>query len=397
VSRNVKTAYKFRIYPNKQWESVGVLTLETCRHLWNDALADRKNTWKQCHTSTSYEDQAAILTLEKQDNPYLKGVFSQVEQDVLRRLKKAFDNFFRRVREHAKKKGYLRFKAEGRYNSFTYPQSGFKLEGSRLTLSKFPCPVRVFLHREIEGNIKTCTIKRDGTGRWYAIFTTERETPDKVDVRSVVGVDLGISHAVVTSDGQTFDYPRYYVQAEKKLRYAQKTLHRRKLGSENRKKAAIKVAEVSRRVVNQSDEFLHKVSRELVDSADAIIFEDLTIGNMLKNHHLAKHISDVSWGKLVQFARSKAERAGKSVVLVDPRNTSQRCSGCGTHVQKVLAERTHCCPKCGLTLDRDHNAALNILALGLRVLACGELTSTLGRTLNLQANSTKQEALPLQG
>jgi len=391
----MKTAYKFRIYPNKQWESVGVLTLETCRHLWNNALADRRNTWKQEHKSTSYEDQAAILTLEKKDNPHLQGVFSQVEQDVLRRLKKAFDNFFRRVREHAKKKGYPRFKAEGRYNSFTYPQSGFKLEGTRLILSKFPCAVRVFLHRSIEGVVKTCTIKRDGTGRWYVIFTTERDTPDKVAIQTAVGVDLGISHAVATSDGETFDYPKYYVQAEKKHRAAQKTLHRRKLGSKNRKKAAIRVAEVSRRVVNQRDEFLHKVTRQLVDSADAIIFEDLSIGNMLKNHHLAKHISDVSWGKLVQFTRSKAERAGKSVVLVDPRNTSQNCSGCGTHVLKVLAERTHMCPKCGLTLDRDHNAALNILALGLRVLACGELTSTIGRTLNLQANSAKQEALPL--
>lgn len=202
-------------------------------------------------------------------------MFSQVEQDVLRRLKKAFNNFFRRVREHAKEKGYPRFKAEGRYNSFTYPQSGFKLEGTRLTLSKIPGAV-----------------------------------------------------------------------------------------------------------VNLREEFLHKVSRELVDSADAIIFEDLSIPNMLKNHTLAKHISDVSWGKLIQYTQSKAERAGKSVVLVDPMNTSQLCSGCGAMIPKDLSERIHNCPHCGLVLDRDHNAALNILALGLRVLACGELPSGLDARLS---------------
>jgi putative transposase len=139
------------------------VTLETCRHLWNNALADRKNTWDQDHKNTSYEDQAAILTLEKQRNPYLKGVLAQAEQDVLRRLKKAFDNFFRRCREHAKEKGYPRFKSKGRYNSFTYPQSGFKLAGTRLTLSKIPGTIRTFVHRKIIGRIKTCTIKRDGT------------------------------------------------------------------------------------------------------------------------------------------------------------------------------------------------------------------------------------------
>jgi putative transposase len=378
----MRTAYKFRMYPTKQQESVLDVTLETCRHLWNDALADRKNQWEQSHKNTSYEDQAGILTQEKQRHKGLYSVHTHVLQDVLRRLKKAFDNFFRRVREHAKKKGYPRFKGEGRYNSFTYPESGFKLTGTRLTLSKIPGTLRVFLHREIEGKIKTCTIKRDGTGRWYVIFTTEREDPSKVAIQTVLGVDLGITHAVATSDGQVFDYPRYYVQAQKKLRAAQKTLHRRKKGSNNRAKARLRVANVSRRVTNLRDEFIHKVSRELVDSADAIIFEDLSIGNMLKNHCLAKHISDVSWGKLVQFTQSKAERAGKSVVLVPPRNTSQNCSGCGTYVLKVLAERTHSCPKCGLTLDRDHNAALNILALGLRVLACGELSSGLGIRLS---------------
>jgi putative transposase len=377
----MRTAYKFRMYPTKQQIAVLDVTLETCRHLWNDALADRKNQYEQYHKNTSYEDQAGILTQEKQRHKGLYSVHTHVLQDVLRRLKKAFDNFFRRVREHAKKKGYPRFKGEGRYNSFTYPESGFKLTGTRLTLSKIPGTLRVFLHREIEGKVKTCTIKRDGTGRWYVIFTTEREDPVKVPVHTVLGVDLGITHAVVTSDGQVFDYPKYYVKAQKKLRAAQKTLHRRKKGSNNRAKARLRVANVSRRVTNLRDEFIHQVTRKLVDSADAIIFEDLSIGNMLKNHCLAKHISDVSWGKLVRFTQSKASRAGKSVVLVDPRYTSQTCPKCGRVVPKDLSERVHNCP-CGYIADRDFVSSLIIKALGLRVLACGELSSGLGARLS---------------
>jgi len=386
----MKTAYKFRIYPSRQQEAMLYLTLETCRHLWNDALADRKNVWEHEGISRTYEQQAELLRIEKENGRYA-GIHSQVLQDVLRRLKKAFDNFFRRVQEGAKEKGYPRFKSQ--YKSITYPQSGFKLEGSRLILSKIGS-IRIFKHREIEGRIKTCTIKKDGTGAWYAIFVAETKTHDKVEPQIAIGVDLGISHAVVTSDDQYFDYPRYYVQAEKQNRSAEKSLHRKVKGSQNHKKAQHKLSVIGQRVTNLRDEFLHQVSRKLVDSADIIVFEALNIQGLLKNPHLAKHIQDVSWGKLIRFTQNKAERAGKGVVLVDPRNTSQRCSGCGNLVPKDLSDRVHDCPVCGLKLDRDHNAALNILTLGLRGIACRVLTTTLsGRSK--QARSMKQEALPL--
>ena len=372
----MRTAYKFRIYPTKQQIAVLDVTLETCRHLWNDALEDRRSIYKETGKSVSYYDQQAILPNVKDHYP---NVHSQVQQDVLRRLKKAFDNFFRRIREHAKEKGYPRFKAEGRYNSITYSQSGFKLEGTRLSLSKIPNTIRVFLHREIEGNVKTCTIKRDKTNRWYVLFSVEKDNPAKVDIKTVVAVDLNLmkGKAVVTSDGQEFDYPRYYRKSEANLRAAEKTLHRRKKGSKNRVKARIQVAQVSRRITNLRDEFCHQVSRKLVNSADAIIFEDLNILGMVKNHKYAKSISDVSWGKLIRYTQSKAESAGKTVVLVDPRNTSQLCSGCGEVVPKDLSVRIHNCPSCGLVLDRDYNAAQNILTRGLREIACGELTTTL--------------------
>lgn len=378
----MRTAYKFRIYPNRQQEAMLDDTLETCRQLWNIALEDRKNAWEQGGISRSYEDQARLLTEEKQKHPELYSVHTHVLQDVLRRLKKAFDNFFRRCMECAKEKGYPRFKGKGRYRSFTYPESGFKLEGSRLTLSKITGSIRVFRHREIEGKVKTCTIKKDGTGAWYVIFVTEAEATTKVEPLTAIGVDLGVSHAVVTSDSQCFDYPGYYVQAQKQNRMAEKSLHRKVKGSSNRKKAQHRLSVIGKRVTNLRDEFLHQVSRKLVDSADVIIFEDLNISGMLHNHRLAKHIQDVSWGKLIQFTQSKAERAGKSVVFVDPRNTSQRCSGCGTIVPKDLSERVHDCPVCGLRVDRDHNAARNILTLGLRGRAYGDLASGLGRSLS---------------
>ncbi len=205
---------------------------------------------------------------------------------------------------------------------------------------------------------------------------------------------MGINHAAVTSDGQYFGYPKYYVQVEKKNRAAEKSLHRKKPGSNNRKKAKVKLARIGKRVTHLREEFPHQVSRKLVDSMDLIVFETLNIPGMLKNHCLAKHIQDVSWGKLIRFAQSKAERAGKCVVFVDPRGTSQRCSSCGQVVPKTLKDRVHICPRCGLVLCRDLNSSIEIRTLGLRGIACGDLTTTLsGRSK--QARSMKQEALPL--
>ena len=359
----MKTAYKFRMYPNRKQQAQLNVTLETCRHLYNTALADRKNCYELEGISRSYEDQAATLTLEKKEGKW-QGVFSQVLQDVLRRLDKSFKAFFRRVKA-GEKPGYPRFKGEGWYKSFTYPQVGFKLEGSKLTLSKIG-PIRIFKHREVEGKIKTCTIKKDLLGHWYATLVTEIEDIPIVEVKVAIGVDVGLKSLVALSTGDTIEYPRYYVQSQAKLAVAQRNLSRKKKGSANRRKAKAKVAKISQDVQNHRDEFLHQVSRKLVDSADLIVFENLNISGMLKNHHLAKHIQDHAWGKLIQFTQSKAAKAGKVVELVDARYTSQKCSQCGIIVPKTLADRVHLCPNCGLEMDRDINASLNILTLGLR-------------------------------
>ena len=359
----MKTAYKFRMYPTRQQALQLDQTLDTCRRLYNLALADRKAAYEVEGISRSYEDQAVLLVAEKREGNF-KDVFSQVLQDVLRRLDKAFKAFFRRVKA-GEKPGYPRFKGIGWYKSFTYPQVGFKLEGSKLTLSKIGS-IRIFKHREVEGKIKTCTIKKDLLGHWYAILVAEIEDVPAVDPTTAIGVDVGLKSLITTSAGESIQYPRYYIQLEEKLAAAQRSLSRKRKGSANRLKAKAKVAKISKRIQNLRDEFHHQVSRKLVDSADIIVFENLNISGMLKNHHLAKHIQDHAWGKLIQFTKSKAAKAGKVVELVDARYTSQKCSQCGIMVPKTLAERIHACPNCGLEIDRDLNASLNIRTLGLR-------------------------------
>ncbi len=363
--KQMKAAYKFRMYPTKQQEAQLDLTLETCRHLYNLALADRKNAYEVEGISQSYEDQAAMLTVERMNGKF-NGVYAHCLQDVLRRLDKAFKAFFRRVKA-GEEPGYPRFKGKGWYKSFTYPDSetGYKIEGSKLTLSKIGS-IRIFKHREVEGKIKTCTIKKDNLGHWYAILVTEVEDVPQIEPKTAIGVDVGLKSLVALSTGETIQYPRYYVKMQGKLAAAQRSKDRKKKGSSNRQKAKIKVARISKRVTNLRDEFLHQVSKKIVDSADLIVFENLNIQGMLKNHHLAKHIQDHSWGKLIQFTQSKAAKAGKIVELVDARYTSQKCSQCGIMVPKTLADRVHHCLNCGLQMDRDINASVNIVTLGLR-------------------------------
>ncbi len=361
----MKTAYKFRMYPNRQQVAQLELTLDTCRYLYNLALADRKNVYETEGIGQSYEDQAAKLTVERKNGNF-NSIYAHCLQDVLRRLDKSFKAFFRRVKA-GEEPGYPRFKGEGWYKSFTYPDSetGYKLDGSKLTLSKIGS-IRIFKHREVEGKIKTCTIKKDNLGHWYAILISEVEDVSPIEPKTAIGIDVGLKSLVALSGGETVEYPRYYVMAEKKLAVAQRNLSRKKKGSANRRKAKAKVAKISQDVQHHRDEFLHQLSKMLVDSADLIVFENLNISGMLKNHHLAKHIQDHAWGKLIQFTQSKAAKAGKVVELVDARYTSQKCSQCGIMVPKTLAERVHICPNCGLEMDRDINASLNIRTLGLR-------------------------------
>ncbi len=358
--------YKYRLYPTTHQQTTLTQWLTTCRLLYNKSLAERKDAWHTHQHSVSYYEQATHLNAAKQTNPCLKGVHSQVLQDVLRRLDKTFNNFFRRLKK-GEKAGYPRFKGTYRYDSFTYPQSGFSLEknNKKLRLSKIGS-ITIKLHRPIpaEGVIKTCTITRD-VDHWYACFAVELPDPapgpQQRGIKKAIGVDVGLKSLLTLHTGDTIDNPRWLRHSEKKVAKEQRRKDRKQKGSNNRHKQNRKVAQLHRKICNQRKDFHHKLSRQLVDSYDLIVYEHLQITNMVKNHHVAKSISDAGWGQLMCFTEYKAEEAGTLVEYVSAYNTTQLCSRCGKRVPKTLATRIHRCPYCGLDLTRDHNSAITIL------------------------------------
>jgi putative transposase len=357
-------SYKFRIYPTRAQVRVLERALGICCELYNAALQERRDAWRINKTSITYYIQQNQLPEIKAIRPELGMVHSQVLQDVLRRLDKAFDAFFRRVKS-GEKAGFPRFRARSRYNSLTYPQKGFSLRSNKLKLSKIG-NVKIKLHRPVEGKIKTLTITRTATGKWFACFAVEVEHESLPDNQNAVGIDMGITNFATLSTGEVVDNPKFFRSEEKRLAKAQKKLSAAKKGSPERAKRRKVAAHIHERIANKRRDFAHKESRKLVNRFGVIIFENLNIRGMVKNHRLAKSISDAAWNQLIQYTAYKAECAGRCVRQVNPRNTSKICSRCGEIVEKDLSVRVHDCSSCGLVLDRDHNAAINILALGLQ-------------------------------
>ena len=366
----MRKTFKYRLYPTRKQAKTLQLWLDLCRRVYNDALAWRREAWEDSRQSVNYYDQARQLPQLKRDAPELMVVHSQVLQDVLRRLDKAFQAFYRRCK-NGEKPGYPRFKSETRYHSFTFPQWGtgaFFREG-KLWLSKIGA-IRIKLHRPIKGCIKTVTITHKA-GRWYACFSVEVETKrsrplpkTKTKTGKTVGIDVGVESFATLSDGTQIENPKWYRRAERRLAKAQRRVSRRKKGSNRRKKAMQLLQRAHEKVQNQRKDFHHKLSHKLVNENDAIYFEDLNVKGLVRNHPLAKNISDAGWGQFLRFVCYKAEEAGREAIAVPPQWTSQVCSGCGETVTKSLSQRWHRCPHCGLELHRDHNAALNIQRLG---------------------------------
>jgi putative transposase len=351
----IKT-YRFKLEPTKEQRNKIEWTLSMCRWLYNAMLYQRKWAYQKCGITVNDHEQVTELPQLKKELPEFKQIQSQVLQHVAKRLDLAFQAFFRRVKQ-GEEPGYPRFQGKNRFDSFTYPQSGYKLEGKFLKLSKIG-DVRIKCHRAIEGTIKTCTIKRKN-GKYYACLSCEVEIVPS-STGGQVGVDLGVKHLAITSDEQFFEHPKYLRQSDRKIKYLQRMVSRRKKGSHRRRKAVALLAKAWEQIANRRKDTAHKVSRALVNRYDLIVFENLKIHNMVKNHHLAKSIYDACWGTLIQFTTYKAEYAGKTVELVDPRHTSQTCSECGQIVKKKLSERVHRC-SCGYVADRDVNASRNIL------------------------------------
>lgn len=361
--------FRYRLKPTKAQVTILNQTLEHCRWVYNQTLALRKNAFEQEGKSVSYFESKRMIPVWKESYPELKQVHSQVLQDVVLRVNLAFQAFFRRVQSGEEDPGYPRFKGRNRYDSLSYPQSGFSIDGNKLWLSKIG-EIKLWMHRPIEGIVKRLTIRRSATKKWYVSFLVE-ESPSHIlePFDKAVGVDMGILNFAVLSDGEVVDNPRFLRTDEEGLQLAQSKRDKLPKGSQKRRKATKAVNHLYERVSNRRENFAQQLSREWVNNYGIICFEDLNITKMVHNHNLAKNILDAAWNKLVQYTSYKAVDAGRRVVLVNPANTSQMCSGCGQIVKKDLSVRVHDCPHCNLSIDRDLNAALNIARLGLQSLA----------------------------
>ena len=363
-------AYQYRLYPTKAQVSTLNRTFDLCRKVYNNTLALRRDSWDYDSKSVSLFETNKELTGWKRDHPELSSVYSQVLQNVQVRVDLAFKAFFQRVKKGGDKSGYPRFKSYNRYDSITYPQSGFNLNmQNQVVYASKIGKMRAVIHRPVEGTIKTMTIRRSCAGKWYVSFAVEHDPEIRAHTgEEVTGIDLGLTTFAMFANGEKIENPRFFRSEEKKLAKVQRRLSKEIKGTPERARRRLIVAKVHDRIANKRKNFIHQESRNLVDRFKVIVFEDLTIKNMLHNSYLAKSIADVSWGMMVQATRNKAEEAGSQVVLVNPKNTTQFCSRCGKIVRKELSDRVHDCPFCGLIMDRDQNAAINIMRLGLQSL-----------------------------
>ncbi len=370
-TKRMLKAYKYRIYLTNGQRRVLEQQLEECRWLYNETLATRKNAWEQEQRTVDWYETKRAIPLLKGIRPSLKRVHSQVLQNVTERVDLAFKAFFRRVRTGERDAGFPRFKGKGRYDSLTFPQygNGVRLEGDRLILAKIGA-VHVVLHRPLEGTPKTVTLRRSRTGKWYACFSCELEAKPLPPTGKVVGVDVGLVAFATLSDGEQIDNPRFYRRDEADLKRVQKLKDAAKTAQrwdENRRRKKA-LAHIHERIASRRSDFTHKQSRKLVACYQVIVFEALAPMEMGKSRGMRKSIRDVAWSQFISMTVSKAVEAGRQVVLVNPRDTSKMCSSCGEMVAKTLSDRTHTCPQCGLVLDRDLNAAINILHRGLQTL-----------------------------
>ena len=354
----MRKSFKYRIYPSReQAVSLAYQLREAC-DLYNCALQERIGAWKICRKSINYYDQANQLKQMRSER--LIGVSNYSAcQDVLRRLNKTFSAFFARIKR-GERPGFPRFKPSRRWDSLTFPTygDGCKLD-DRLLYIQGVGQIKVKLHRPVDGKIKTVSIKREA-GRWFAIFSVECDPAPLSASTESVGIDVGLSAFATLDDGTEIDNPRFFEEAQRKLRVTQRRLARRKNKKSNRRrKAVILLQRQHARIQNQRSDFQHKLSRTLVNRYGLIAVEDLNIKG-LSSGMLAKQVHDAGWGQFLNMLAYKAESAGREFVKVNPRGTSQTCL-CGAKVPKKLWDRWHSCPVCGLERARDHVSAQVIL------------------------------------
>jgi putative transposase len=356
-------AYKFRIYPDATRQAEIDERLVLAQQLYNKILEKSIAAYQNVNTKVSMAQfNRFVKEIIQEDKKYLK-LYSQTRCEIEYRLLKAYQNFFRRIKEGTRKAGFPRFRSINRYKSITYPQDNgsFSIRNGRLRVSRIGT-MKIEIHRNIGGTIKTLAIKREGKN-YYAIFTTINNIKvPEVKNTNPVGIDLGLDSFVAISDGTKIEKPKFMQQKRKKIAKWQKIVARRSKGSKRRERAKARLQKAYEYSTNQSNDYLHKLSDTLVKSGyTSFAVEDLHIQNMVRNHRLAQSIQNASWNRFINMLSYKAESAGMKVIKVDARNTSKECSNCGNIQDMPLSIREYNCSRCGMRLDRDINASINIL------------------------------------
>ena len=361
----MRRAYVFRLYPNAKHERELGTMFETHRRLYNTCLDYRKLAHEMYGASVTAGDCSRWFKAQRAKNPFYARINFSSAQATMRRLDKAFQAFFRRVKAK-QKPGYPRFKGRDSFDSIEFPAygDGVRLAGAKLYVQHVGL-IKIKIHRAVEGRVKTVTLKREA-GKWYVIFSCElADVPIRPTEQPPVGIDVGLESFLTTSDGQHEENPRYLQTALPELKRAQRSLSRKQKGSRNRRKSKRKLAKIHARVKRLRKEHHHQVALRLVRRCGFIAAERLDVQGMIENGRLARSIADAGWSGFLRTLQCKAESAGIAYVPVDPRGTSQRCSRCGATVPKTLWDRWHECSHCGLSVHRDENSAKEILRLGL--------------------------------
>lgn len=363
-STYVRRSYKFRLYPNVNQTRELEIALETHRRLWNECLSISQMAWEQYSVRVGYFDCCRWFSSQKKNNPFYARLNTSSARRTMRRVENAFLAFFRRVKSGSKP-GHPRFKGVNDSRSIVFVNGdGAKLDRGKLRIQHVGT-IRVKLHRAVEGKVKTITLKREA-GKWFAIFSCELPTVEVPEnILPPIGIDVGLQSFLTTSNGNHEPNPRYLKTSLPELRVAQRSVSRKKKGGSNRRKAVVAVQKVHWRVANLRRSHHFQIAHKLILAYGLIAVEGLNIQVMVKSRRFSRAISDVAWGGFLGVLAHKAQKTGAIFVAVNPKGTSQECSGCGETVPKKLSDRQHDCPCCGLVLDRDVNAAKNILARGL--------------------------------